>query len=264
MQISFPMYPSNAAFEQVFWLGLKKWLHHFGVSHTPQELSHPLDLHEHWAAPDVLLSQTCGYPLVTELEGKVRIVGAFSYDAAGCEDIFYRSFLIARADDDLNELSDFRHRTVAFNSINSQSGYNCLRAQITPFAVNGRFFGRALASGAHLHSIQMVASGEADIAAIDCVSYAFFKDLHPDLLTKVKVIGQTPLTPGLPLITNAATTDNDLHQIQKALTAAMNDDSLADARSALRIKDFCPIKLSAYDVCLDMQRAAAAVGVHDL
>jgi len=34
----------------------------------------------HWLSPDLLLSQTCGYPFITSLRGKVRLVGRPSYE----------------------------------------------------------------------------------------------------------------------------------------------------------------------------------------
>lgn len=36
---------------------------------------HIVDLLSHLLAPDLLLSQTCGYPFVTLLRGKVRLIG---------------------------------------------------------------------------------------------------------------------------------------------------------------------------------------------
>lgn len=264
MYVSFPMYPVNQSAEQVFWRGLKKWLVHFGVAHTPELLSHPTDLHAHWLMPNLLLSQACGYPLVTELKNRIRLVGALAYDAAGCSGIDYRSFIVVRTHEEARGLSDFRHRVLAYNSVNSQSGYNCMRAQIAPLAIEGGFFAATIKSGGHLHSIQMVADGAADIAAIDCVSYAFLKDQYPVLFTKIKVLEQTPLTPGLPLITRLNTSDRELKNIQDALAASMHDDSLADVRSELRIKDFQPIDIEAYNVCLEMQRSAESMGVRVL
>ena len=264
MQVSFPMYPSPAAAQERFWLGLKKWFDYFGVKHAPDFLSHPLDLHRHWAIPDVLLSQTCGYPLVTELNNKVQLIGAFAYAAEGCHGVSYRSFLVARRQDQAAHLSEFRDRKVAYNSLQSQSGYNCLRAQIAPLAINGHFFAHAIESGSHHHSIEMVVNHDADLAAIDCVSFAFFERNHPDLMAQIKVIGKTRLTPGLPLITNIHSSNHTIIAIQKALNATMTDDSLIETRQALMITDFQALPIDAYDICLDMQRQAISLGVDSL
>jgi hypothetical protein len=36
-------------------------------------------LRDAWLDPDLFLSQSCGWPLVTELAGRVTVVGAFHY-----------------------------------------------------------------------------------------------------------------------------------------------------------------------------------------
>ncbi|MDC6668670.1 hypothetical protein OEZ84_28465, partial [Leclercia adecarboxylata] len=41
-----------------------------------------LDLRGLWLAPQLLVSQTCGYPLMTQLRGQVRIIGRPRYELA--------------------------------------------------------------------------------------------------------------------------------------------------------------------------------------
>jgi ABC-type phosphate/phosphonate transport system substrate-binding protein len=101
--------------------------------------SPPADLLSHWRQPDLLLSQTCGYPLVTLLP-EVQTVGCFHYSAPGCEGIDYRSLLVARAADNARSLADFRGRRAICNSPDSQSGYNVLLKMVAPLAREGRFF----------------------------------------------------------------------------------------------------------------------------
>ncbi len=53
-------------------------------------------LNEFWLRDDVLLSQTCGYPLVHALDGRVQLVTTPVFTVDGCEDGDYRSVLVAR------------------------------------------------------------------------------------------------------------------------------------------------------------------------
>ncbi|MGC0992455.1 hypothetical protein [Pantoea agglomerans] len=55
----------------------------------------PEDLLTHWQDNRLLLSQTCGYPLVSQLPA-VQLVGTFHYQAPGCTGRDYRSWLVAR------------------------------------------------------------------------------------------------------------------------------------------------------------------------
>jgi len=52
---------------------------------------------------------------------------------------------------------------------------NLLRAAVAPLAKGGAFFDSVTMSGSHWHSVQMVASGHADLTAVDCVSWAHFR-----------------------------------------------------------------------------------------
>jgi ABC-type phosphate/phosphonate transport system substrate-binding protein len=47
-----------------------------------------------------------------------------------------------------------------------------------------------------------VAAGEADIAAIDAVTFALLQRIEPQLTAQVRVIGKTAQVPGLPYITS--------------------------------------------------------------
>ena len=68
-----------------FWQALRDRLDQAGIADLPQTLSRPDRLTEFWCQPNLLLSQTCGYPLVTELRDAVQLVATPVYSAPGCE-----------------------------------------------------------------------------------------------------------------------------------------------------------------------------------
>jgi ABC-type phosphate/phosphonate transport system substrate-binding protein len=194
--LAFPMYAVNRRDTDALWLAVQELLVARGVPVgnltpvLPQET-----LVEHWRNPQLILSQTCGYPLVTQLLD-VQVVGCFHYTAPGCESIYYRSVLVVREEDKQQTFADFRDRTVVCNSTDSQSGYNVLMKRVTPLAVNGRFFSRVVLSGSHRQSLIDVKRGEGDIAAIDCVTWALLQRHEPALLDGLAIIDQSPLAPG--------------------------------------------------------------------
>lgn len=265
MIASLPMYIASPNEDKdEFWQGLAGWLRRVGVAEVPDELTWPEDFLAHWQQPDLLLSQTCGYSLTQQLAGQVQLVGNFCYAAEGCSGPYYRSLLIARVDDRARNLEDFRGRSVAYNASNSQSGYNALRALIAPLAVKGQFFGERIESGSHLHSIQLVEAGVADLAAIDCVSFALVRRSHPELLRGIKVLGQTAAAPGLPLITNIDTSPQQLALLRQGLNAAEHDPELAVARAALLIVGFEVLPLAAFHVIREMKQLALNLGYSEL
>ena len=260
MIASLPMYVSNLPQLDVLWRTLAAHLSAAGADSIPQELTWPADHLGHWRENELLLSQSCGFPLMTELAGQVRLVGTFRYNADGCDGIFCRSKFIVRSGDAAATLADLRGRTVAYNSVNSQSGYNSLRAQVAPLSEQARFFGKAVQSGSHRKSVEMVRDGLADIASIDCISLAEFERYSPEVTRGIRVLSQSDLYPGLPLITSAQTSDATLATLRAALANVMHDPALTATREALFIKGFEPVGLSAYQVCVDMRDRALALG----
>jgi len=188
----------------------------------------------------------------------------FRHTADGCDGIRYRSKLVVREDDPGQRLADFRGRTAAYNAADSQSGYHSLLALVAPLAEGGRFFSRALASGAHARSIELVKSGAADIAAIDCVSYACLARVRPEALRGLRVIGLTGAAPGLPLITAAGTPAATLAALRRAVAAVFDDAALDGVRGALFLGGFEVVPVAAYEFVAELRRGALALGCEAL
>ena len=54
----------------------------------------PPDLIGFWRSPDLLLSQSCGYPLATVLGDAVRVIAAAEFDWPGCSGVQYCSAIV--------------------------------------------------------------------------------------------------------------------------------------------------------------------------
>ncbi len=254
-----PMYVSNKAGVQALWSELASRLRARGLGAVPELPAWPDDYLTHWREPGLLLSQACGYPLVTALTGQVRVVGAFRYDAPGCNGVFCRSQVVVPASDPATTLADFRGRRVAYNGTDSQSGYNSLRALVAPLARDGVFFASHLETGGHLKSVLAVRDGLADIASIDCVSLAEFRKHSPEATNGVRVLCQSDAYPGLPLVTAASTSDATLATLRDVLSRALDDPQLVPLWRALFIAGFEPVDESAYQPIVALQDAAFAL-----
>ena len=258
------MYASTPETVQAFWGYLASRLREAGLGDVPEVLTWPSELLGHWRHPSVLLSQACGYPLVTELRDQVRVVGTFQYGVPGCDGILCRSALIARTDDPASEVSEFRGRRVAYNGSDSQSGYNSLRALVAPLADSGRFFAGRMETGAHRKSIEMVRDGQADIASVDCVSLAGFNKYQPDITRGTRVMGYSNPYPGLPLVTAAGTSDSTLTVLRSVIAKTLQDTTLTTLRKRLFIEGFVPLELIDYQICSDMRDQASQMGYYSL
>jgi ABC-type phosphate/phosphonate transport system substrate-binding protein len=251
-----PMYHSNPSRVAEFWLAISEKLRAPPGFDAPSELVWPGDLLKHWQSKDLLISQACGYPLVTELKDRVRVIGAFHYRVPGCVGHMCRSQLVVRDNDLATTLSDLRGRRVAYNGTDSQSGYNSLRALVAPLASNGIFFENRLETGSHQKSVIAVRDGLADIASIDCVSLAGFMKYAPEVVQNIRVLGQSAPYPGLPLITSADTSEELLAALRAVLKWVTHEPCLAQVRDDIFISDFEPLEFSDYQICAAMRDRA--------
>jgi ABC-type phosphate/phosphonate transport system substrate-binding protein len=252
--------PEVAAANDAFWAGMARALTREGLEGAPTVLTRGVDLSELWRSPELLFSQTCGYPLVHAFKNALKPVATPVYDAAGCEGPNYVSLIVVRSGDSLRGLADLRGRTAAVNYATSQSGYSALRASVADLARDGRFFGRVVESGGHPNSLALVAAGEADVCATDCVTHALLARHRPEALAGLRVLARSPAVPGLPYVTRATASDELVARLRAALFAAFEDPDLATAREALLLAGAEVLPISAYRPILEMEARAQALG----
>lgn len=250
--LAFPMYAISPPATQSLLEAMVELLAQYGTAAQPVW---PDDLLTHWRDDRLLLSQTCGYPLMSQLPA-VRLVGAFHYQAPGCSGCDYRSWLVARDPQAL--LTDFHGLRAVANSLDSHSGYNALRWMA---AQHGITFSRLLLSGGHRQSLAAVREARADIAAIDCVSWALLARYAPDELRGLHIIGETPAAPGLPLITSARTSATQHAMLCAVLHQLVSDPCWQHVCDASLISGFSPMQRHDYQRVLTWEQQAAGRGV---
>ncbi len=248
-----------AAATAKLWQYLRDRLRAEGLSDVPEALS-PLPYDEAWLRPDLLLAQTCGFPFVSRLRGKVRLVATPVYRYPGCDGPDMCSFLIVRSDSTATALIDLKGARAAINQPDSNSGANLFRAMVAPLAEGGRFFGASLQTGSHAASIDAVREGAADIAAIDCVTYANILRFDPRRLAGIRVLGKTMKGPGLPLITGLSAPDAEVALLRQVLDAAVADPALETVRDQLGLVGFARLEDADYAPLAALADGARALG----
>jgi ABC-type phosphate/phosphonate transport system substrate-binding protein len=234
----FGFYP----FDDIAWAYDKFW--HATAnrcSWLPKELTRTNDPTNLWQSNDIFVSQTCGWPLVTQLAEKVRVVGAFRQTTPESASHFYRSVIVGRVD---GTPFDFQGSVAAVNELDSLSGWISLIA-----AIHGPqeiWRGEVQISGSHTESIGMLCRGEADIASIDSVTLAHLRRIDPVAINSLFVICNGPLVPCLPIIAHRSITDLQLNELRNALSESTRDPKIADATSALFISGFDALNLDDY------------------
>lgn len=229
--------PELAAAHDRLWTGIRARLHSAGID-APEALSQDAEEFFVWRHPEMVLSQTCGMPYRLWLHDQVALVGTPDYGLEGCAPGYYRSALVVRADDPRDDLAAYRDARFAYNQTFSQSGFAAPYWHVQPMGV---FFENRLHMGQHMASARAVAEGQADIAAIDAVTWRNAQTFEP-FAQGLRVLDWTTPTPGLPLITALGRdTDAVFDAVQGAIAALSAEDA-----SALGIKGLVRISKEAY------------------
>lgn len=150
--------------------------------------------------PALFFGHTCGYPLMKHLKDQVIPFCVPVFDVPGTDGKLYSSRLIVAANSTIEALDECRGKVAAMNAVDSNSGMNVLRYAIVKYNSSAAFFSRVVQTGGHLHSLEAVADGTADVAAIDCVSSQLIQDHWPELIDQVRSIGFSVKTCGLPFV----------------------------------------------------------------
>jgi len=235
-----------------WWAGLARHWRAAGLGDIPQSAHMPDDLYALWLAPDLFIAQTCGYPLTHALKDRVTLVATPCYAVDGCVGSSYLSMIVARRDSDLQSLDDIAGKVAAINGYDSQSGCNALRHSLIGKGAPARI----VETGGHRRSMAAVREGRADVAAIDCVTYANLQAVAPHEVAPLRVIARSARAPGLPYVTRRDVSPADLQKLREGLQTAISDPALAEVRSTLLIAGIEILPLQAYDRLLEMEREA--------
>lgn len=201
-----------------------------------------------WRDPNLLVGQTCGLPYVSHLKDEVGVIGTPAYGIS-CGAGSYYSVIVTQKGNPAKTLEDLKGQTFAYNETGSQSGYAALIHALTRIPEASTLFTQSVQSGSHRDSLKMVASGKADFAAIDAVTWEL-ACRHEKAASELQVIATTDPTPALPYITAGHRGWKEMDQLHNAVIeamAALDEDS----RDALFLIGFVPSGPRTYHVIED-------------
>jgi len=260
-----PMYdfPWTADAQDALWTALAGRLRRAGFA-APDALTRDRAPEDVWRDPKLLFGQTCGYPYVTALERRVALIATPSYGFEGCEGAAHCSFIVVRRGDERRALRQFRGARAALNARDSNTGMNLFRAALAPLARAETFFASVEVTDSHAASASAVAEGRADIAAIDCVTFALLKRGRAELTDAVEIVARSAFAPGLPFIASARLAPGAIEAVRVALWATLDDPALAAARAALGLTGALALRPIDYAPIAELEREAIRLGYPEL
>ncbi|MGI9485152.1 MAG: phosphate/phosphite/phosphonate ABC transporter substrate-binding protein [Geminicoccaceae bacterium] len=265
MIAALPMYdfaPVRAATD-AWWQGIARALRLQGIPDVPSKLTRER-AERTWRHPNLMFGQVCGYPLIRSHGTKPHLIATPCYDVPGCEGPEYSSVIVIHANNQASNMEDLRGKIAAISGLDSHSGCHILRAMVAPMASRGgRFFGRQIITGSHAGSLEAIEAREADVAAVDAVTYSLIKRSMPEALEGFRVLGRSPRAPAPPYICSRETSRDDVERMRDALVDALADPDLASCRDELMIRGAKLVELEKYGRIDEMARIGESAGMVD-
>ncbi|NKX44316.1 phosphate/phosphite/phosphonate ABC transporter substrate-binding protein [Roseicyclus persicicus] len=232
MIAALPMYdrPELRAETDALWAAIRDALRRRGID-APEALTRDRDPWAVWTDPGLVFAQTCGLPFRARLHGTVSLVATPDFALPGCPAGHYNSVVLAR---------DGRlppRPRLAVNDPLSQSGWAALHAWM---GGRGIAPGPVTLTGSHAASARAVATGAADLAAIDAQTWRLL--LRFDGADAGLEIDRTAPTPALPYVTAATRDPGPIRAALAEALAALPPATL----SALGLRGVVEIGADAY------------------
>ncbi|MEI4485698.1 PhnD/SsuA/transferrin family substrate-binding protein [Frigidibacter sp. MR17.14] len=226
-----PMYdrPELQAEHDALWSAIRDGLAARGVA-APAMLDRAVGLFEGWRDPGLVLGQTCSLPFRSQLAGTVTVLGTFDYGLPDTAPGYYHSVIAAPAGFDPAGIAaaGIAGARIAINQPHSQSGWAAMADWLTP---RRPLPDSVLETGGHRATALALAEGQADLGAIDAVTFRLIERFEPALAARLQIVDRTARTPALPLITAAG---HDPAPIRDAIIEALAACPTAAADLGLR------------------------------
>jgi ABC-type phosphate/phosphonate transport system substrate-binding protein len=263
---SLPMYnlPEMRPLNSAFWAALRGLLAEAGLADLPAGLRFERPPVPERIGPEVLFSQTCGYPLETVYRGQAIRLGAPCYDAEGCDGPTHCGLFVVPASSTARALTDLKDGVFLLNSRRSNSGMNLPRRRLAELAGGRPFFRQVIETHSQPGNLDRIAKGEGDVTAVDCVTYAFWSRHRPDAAAQTRVLAPTPPSPAIPFVTSSDTPPATVALLRAALGRLAREPRFATVRAGLLIKDIVAVPDARYAALLDYEREAASLGYAEL
>lgn len=155
------------------------------------------------------------------------------------------SKVVVSSESGLSAFEDLRSSRVAYNDAESLSGHDALLDRLGK--ERGGFFREAVVSGSHARSMEWVASGVVDAAAIDGLLLEAERTRRPDLTRRLRVIDRLGPFPVHPLAVTPSVRADTAERLVEILLSASSDPGAWRLLAEQRLGGWAFISPLAYD-----------------
>lgn len=165
----------------------------------------------------------------------------------------YYSYIITSAQAKIQGMEGLRDKRFAFTDPLSNTGYLApryllLQRNETP----EQFFQKSIFTNSHDHSIEAVAKGLVDGAAVDSLVYDAMAEANPQLISQLKIIEKSPPFGIPPVVVPKELPYARKEQLREILLAMHDDIEGKEILRKLKIDRFVRVEDSLYDSIREM------------
>jgi ABC-type phosphate/phosphonate transport system substrate-binding protein len=155
---------------------------------------------------EVDLAFSCGLPLARAGGWRMLVAPVGAGPGYGGQPVYFTYFLVA-PDHPAHRFEDLAGTPLVMNEPASHSGFAAVLAELASRRLDLGFFGGHRFSGSHQSSVEAVAGGSGEVAAVDSLMFDGLVELRPELAGLVRVAASGMAWPAPPLALRASLTD---------------------------------------------------------
>ncbi len=172
--------------------------------------------------------------------------------------IYFSDVVVPRASP-FERFAELRGARWLFNDRGSFSGYALLRAHLAALGETGAFCGPLRASGGHMRSLEMLAAGQADAAAVDSTVLDLARVQQPELVARLRVVATLGPNTMPPAVAARHVPPELRERLRDALLAMHRHPAGRAALAAGLAERFAPVHDRDYDAIRATAERAEAV-----
>jgi len=174
----------------------------------------------------------------------------------------YYSDIIVHNESPFTSFEDLQDCTWAYNELASHSGYNLVNYSLLVRNKTLHYFGKMIATGSHLQSLQAVLEGKAHASAVDSHLLDVLRQERPEIAAKIRIIDSLGPSTIPPLVVARKLDENLKYQIRKALTSMHEESDTMKELHKGCITCFAPIYDEDYNDIRAMFKQTQQVHTH--
>ncbi|GAB4337160.1 MAG: phosphate/phosphite/phosphonate ABC transporter substrate-binding protein [Desulfobulbaceae bacterium] len=174
----------------------------------------------------------------------------------------YYSYVITRQGTGIERFTDLEGKSFAFSDPLSNTGYFAPRCMLGDRKKNpDRFFSRTIFTHSHDGSVEAVAKGLVDGAAVDSLVFDALAESEPDLVRELRIIERSAPFGIPPVVVSRAVEQETRDRLRNLLLGMHEDPEGKKILSSLRIDRFVKVDDSLYDSVRDMYEKMDIAGM---